>query len=297
MKILITGATGTIGVALCHKLSAHQLIVLTRNSKKAKAKLSNDVQCVETLDEVDFNNLDAVINLAGEPIADKRWSKKQKERITSSRIALTSELSQNILDAENPPGVFISGSAIGFYGRQPACLQVTEDFTNYNPEFSHSLCKAWEEAALLSERRTRVCLVRTGIVLSSTGGALSKLVPSFKLGLGSIVGSGEQMMSWIHIDDMTNGIIHLLEREECCGIYNFTAPNPVSNTEFSKNLAKTLDKPCFLSMPSSVMKLLFGEMSDLLLYGQNVVPNRLKESGFAFRFSNLDEALKDVLAP
>lgn len=295
MKILVTGATGTIGAALCEKLSAHQLIVLTRNRVKAKRKLSNDVEYIDALNQIDFNKIDAVINLAGEPIADKRWSNKQKALISTSRVTLTTEITKSILEATNPPSVFISGSAIGYYGRQPSSVQISEHFENCYPEFSHTLCKEWEDTALLCQSKTRVCILRTGVVLSSKGGALAKLLPSFKLGLGSSVGHGDQMMSWIHIDDMANGIIHLLESKECRGAYNFTAPNPVSNKVFSKTLAKTLKKPCLFVMPSPVMRLLFGEMSDLLLFGQNVVPSKLMESGFVFRFPDLDEALSDVL--
>lgn len=295
MKILVTGATGTIGKELCSKLSTHQLIVFTRNTQTAKRTLSSNFEYVDSLDLVDFNELDAVINLAGEPIAEKRWTNKQKELIKASRVNVTSYISRKILEADSPPSVFISGSAIGYYGRQPSSLAVTESFTECNPEFSHTLCNAWESAALLSDSKTRVCVLRTGIVLSQTGGALSKLLPTFRLGLGSIVGSGQQMMSWIHIDDMTNGIIHLLTNEDCRGSYNFTAPNPATNMEFSKTLAKTLKKPCFLKMPSGVMTLLFGEMSELLLFGQNVLPKKLQESGFEFRFPNLTGALDDLL--
>ena len=297
MKILITGATGLIGSALCKLLAdKHELIALTRNINKAKNTLPNSIIALDNLKDVNFDDLDAVINLAGEPIADKRWSAQQKQKIFQSRLAITEQIVNNINVSDTPPKVFISGSAIGFYGRQPAENVITESYSSTYPEFSHQLCKQWEELALQAHSPgVRVCLLRTGIVLSKQGGALDKMLPPFKLGVGGRMASGKQMMSWIHIDDMVNAIVFLLKDEKAHGAFNLTAPEPVSNTNFTQTLAKTLNRPALFPMPEFVLKLLFGEMSDLLIYGQNVIPEKLEQQGFKFKFKTLDTALNEIL--
>jgi uncharacterized protein (TIGR01777 family) len=297
MKILITGATGLIGSALCKLLAdKHELIALTRNINKAKNTLPNSIIALDNLKEVNFDDLDAVINLAGEPVADKRWSAQQKQKIFQSRLSITEQIITKINTSDTPPKVFISGSAIGFYGRQAAEKVITESYSSTYPEFSHQLCKQWEELALQAQSPdVRVCLLRTGIVLSKQGGALDKMLPPFKFGLGGKMASGKQMMSWIHIDDMVNAIVFLLEDEKAHGAFNLTAPEPVSNTNFTQILAKTLKRPALFPMPEFVLKLMFGEMSDLLIYGQNVVPEKLEQQGFKFKFETLDTALNEVL--
>ena len=297
MKILITGATGLIGSALCKMLAdKHELIALTRNINKAKNTLPNSIDVLDNLEDLNFDDLDAVINLAGEPIADKRWSAQQKQRIFQSRLGITEQIVTKINASDAPPKVFISGSAIGFYGRQPAENVITESYSSTYPEFSHQLCKQWEELALQAQSPdVRVCLLRTGIVLSKQGGALDKMLPPFKLGLGGKMASGKQMMSWIHIDDMINAIVFLLDESNAHGAFNLTAPEPVSNTNFTQILAKTLNRPALFPMPEFVLKLLFGEMSDLLIYGQNVIPEKLEQQGFKFKFKTLDTALNKVL--
>ncbi|MEQ3515590.1 TIGR01777 family oxidoreductase [Pseudoalteromonas sp. BZB3] len=297
MKILITGATGLIGSALCKLLAnKHELIALTRNINKAKNTLPNSIDVLDNLEDLNFDDLDAVINLAGEPIADKRWSAQQKQRIFQSRLGITEQIVTKINASDAPPKVFISGSAIGFYGRQPAENVITESYSSTYPEFSHQLCKQWEELALQAQSPdVRVCLLRTGIVLSKQGGALDKMLPPFKLGLGGKMASGKQMMSWIHIDDMINAIVFLLDEPNAHGAFNLTAPEPVSNTNFTQILAKTLNRPALFPMPEFVLKLLFGEMSDLLIYGQNVIPEKLEQQGFKFKFETLDTALNEVL--
>lgn len=297
MKILITGATGLIGSALCKLLAdKHELIALTRNINKAKNTLPNSIDVLDNLEDLNFDDLDAVINLAGEPIADKRWSAQQKQRIFQSRLGITEQIVTKINASDAPPKVFISGSAIGFYGRQPAENVITESYSSTYPEFSHQLCKQWEELALQAQSPdVRVCLLRTGIVLSKQGGALDKMLPPFKLGLGGKMASGKQMMSWIHIDDMINAIVFLLDEPNAHGAFNLTAPEPVSNTNFTQILAKTLNRPALFPMPEFVLKLLFGEMSDLLIYGQNVIPKKLEQQGFKFKFKTLDAALNEVL--
>ncbi|XOV81404.1 MAG: TIGR01777 family oxidoreductase [Aestuariibacter sp.] len=305
MNILLTGASGLIGKALLKNLVAdgHHVLAVSRSPEKAqtaiKKQYGNQVlaavdwcQSIEELQDVDA--IDAVINLAGEPIVASRWTDSQKRRIENSRWLITKQLVDLIHKSANPPAVFISGSAIGYYGRQDS-QPIDEDYEQVYPEFSHQLCKRWENIAMeASSDVTRVCLLRTGIVLSNKGGALDKMVLPFKLGLGGPIGDGKHFMSWIHIEDMVSGILHLLHSEISKGAYNLTAPNPANNKDFAKALAKALSRPALITTPKFALRLLLGEMADLLIYGQNVLPTKLQQEGFEFRFGQLDAALQDL---
>lgn len=294
MKLLITGATGLIGTALYKKLrNQHQLTVLTRNANRAYQKLGHDIEAITQLSELNnLNQFDAVINLAGEPIAGKRWSNGQKRRIEQSRWQITEQLAHLFEASDQPPEVLISGSAIGYYGRQGR-EPVTEDSHKVHDEFTHRLCAHWETLAVQAESAsTRVCLLRTGIVLAQDGGALQRMALPFKFGLGGPIGDGKQMMSWIHLDDMVDLILYLLNNEECKGPYNATAPNPVSNEEFSRTLARVLNRPCLFRVPAVVMRALLGEMADMILTGQAVLPERIQQHGFEFRHSTVRDALQ-----
>lgn len=296
MRILITGGTGLIGSQLVPFLAAeHKVVVLTRNVAMAERVLSHKIELHSSLDHFDdLNEFDAVINLAGEPIVNKRWSPEQKNIIENSRWQTTEQLVELFKTSSRPPGVFISGSAIGWYGRQ-GDQEIDEYSDSFHQEFSHSLCKKWEDIAMSAEsKETRVCLLRTGIVLTGNGGALGKMVLPFKLGIGGPIGKGQQYMSWIHMQDMLRGIAHLLTQSDCSGIYNLTAPTPVTNKDFSILLAKTLGRPCVFRTPAFVLKLAMGEMADLLLYGQRVIPTRLIESGFTFEYAELEQALSSL---
>lgn len=297
MHIFITGGTGLIGRHLIPALfrdAATKITVLTRDTTKAKASLPDNVALITSLDDtLDFDDVDAVINLAGEPIADKRWSETQKTRICESRWQITQQLTDKINAAEQPPATFISGSAIGYYGRQGDKL-VTEAFTEVHREFTHTVCEQWERIALQASQKTRVCLLRTGVVLSGDGGALSKMRLPFSLGLGGRIGDGNQYMSWIHINDMVAAILFLLEHKNCEGAYNLTAPTPVTNTEFVKAYAASLGRPAIFPMPALALKLLMGEAADILLTGQRVVPQKLQDAGFQFSFSDVQPAFVDI---
>ncbi|WP_339901219.1 TIGR01777 family oxidoreductase [Paraglaciecola polaris] len=292
MRILITGGTGLIGSNLIPKLKPNEITVVTRNVSQAELVLGHKVTLISSLD--DFENLDdfhVVINLAGEPIADKRWSPEQKKRIEHSRWDMTEKLVSLIKAGSAPPSLFISGSAIGYYGRQNEQI-IDEEFDAPHDEFSHQLCARWEFLAKQAEStQTRVCIVRTGLVITRRGGALMKMVPPFKFGLGGPMGSGQQYMSWIHLEDMLDGLIHLIENTQCQGVFNFTAPTPVTNAQFSKTLATVLHRPCFLPMPAFALRVIMGDAADLLLYGQRVVPKRLQESGYQFHYPELAHAL------
>lgn len=299
MNFLITGGTGLIGRHLIQYFlrqsdSLHQFLVVSRQAENTLFKYSN-VSAIDSLTLLnDLNDIDVVVNLQGEPMFGKRWTKSHKNKLCQSRWAITQKLTELIQASDNAPSVFISSSAIGYYGRQGS-NRITEDFRDCFNEFSHRLCEQWEKNALLAQSETtRVCILRTGIVLSKDGGALSQMLPSFKLGLGGTIASGSQMMSWIHINDMINLIVHCIENKNIIGSVNATAPYAVSNKEFSQTLANQLHRPCIFSMPKFVIQLLFGEVSDLLVYGQNVVPQKLIDNNFEFNFPKLELALSDL---
>ncbi|WP_440056201.1 TIGR01777 family oxidoreductase [Pseudoalteromonas sp. T1lg65] len=298
MRILITGATGLIGKRLSQYLAhKHSVIALTRNITKALSTLPKGIEPVSCLNKVNFNELDAIINLAGEPIAEGRWTKNKKQKIINSRLELTQQICKKIIESETPPHTLISGSAIGYYGRQLPETQITERFTQCHPEFSHDVCKQWEQMAESARsEQTRVCLLRTGIVLAKDGGALKRMLPPFKCGLGGPIGSGKQIMSWVHLDDMVQLILFILRHREIDGPVNATAPEPVSNGTFSIALANAISRPAFITTPGPVLKLMFGEMADLLLYGQQVIPEKLLDSGYRFRYPNLTEAFQQIFS-
>ncbi|WP_342804875.1 TIGR01777 family oxidoreductase [Alteromonas sp. M12] len=296
MNLLITGGSGLIGSKLVKHIKAeNQLTILTRNPKIAEEKLGSGLTYISSLEHLsNLNDFDGVINLAGEPIVNKRWSCEQKTILENSRWEMTKKLGSLCVASQSPPKFFISGSAIGFYGRQDVQI-IDENFDKPNKEYSHSLCATWEKLALdIETEETRVCVLRTGIVLARDGGALEKMQLPFKVGLGGPIGSGEHYMSWIHIDDMVRGIVHLIDNAGCTGIYNFTAPEPVTNKQFSKAFASALHRPCILFTPKLALKLAMGEMADLLIYGQRVVPMRLLESDFQFNFPNIEQAFSDL---
>ncbi len=295
MNILITGGSGLIGQALIQALNADRIIVLTRQPEKAAKILSKDIALVTSLEQVDFNTLDIVVNLAGEAIVDKRWSAVQKDRICQSRWLITQALVEKIQSATTPPHCFISGSAIGFYGRQKANA-VDEEFRDIDPEFSHQLCQKWESIALqASSNKTRVCLLRTGIVLANNGGALKKMLPAFKFGLGGPIATGQQYMSWIHIDDMVAVILAAIYQPSLSGAINATAPMPVSNQGFSETLSLVLNRPCIFRIPAVLLRLMMGESADLVLFGQHVIPKKLLNNHFKFQYPSLQVALKQLL--
>ncbi|MFC3914926.1 TIGR01777 family oxidoreductase [Pseudaeromonas sharmana] len=296
MQILITGATGFIGQHLVAALSTeHQLTVISRRRDKAERLFAEQVQ-VRRLDEL--NNLDAfdvIINLAGEPIADRYWTTRHKERIAQSRWLLTEALQQKLAVSQPRPRLWLNASAIGFYGQSDA-NGVNEYSPVAQPDFAHQVCQRWEQlATMAAEHQCRVCLLRLGIVLGKEGGVLQRLLPLYRLGLGSQLGSGKQFISWIAIDDVIAAIQFLLTRHECHGAYNLTTPYPVSQLDFSRQLARSVQRPHWLWTPAWLLRLLLGERAALLINGPAVYPQRLQEAGFTFAFPELSQALHHVL--
>jgi uncharacterized protein (TIGR01777 family) len=295
MKILITGGTGLIGSNLIPLLRPNEIAVYTRNVAMAEQILGHKIHYLSSLSHLsNLNDYQVVINLAGEPIVGKKWTSEQKHKIEQSRWSITEKLVELIHASEQPPELLISGSAIGYYGPQDDKL-IDESFTQSNDDFGHQLCERWEQLARKAESaKTRVCIVRTGVVITKRGGALEKMLTPFRLGLGGPIGRGDQYFSWIHLEDMLQGLVHLIVNPDCKGIYNFTAPNPVTNIEFSQALAKALKRPCFFRVPETLLRLTMGESADLLLYGQRVIPKRLVESGYSFIYSDINKALDCV---
>ncbi len=300
MQILITGGTGFIGRELMKLLMTHKVTLLTRDIAKAKHRLnhihSENLSFIDTLDELqDLNHFDAVINLAGEPIADKRWTPKQKSLICRSRWDITEQLVALIHASTQPPAVFISGSAVGYYGDQQE-HPFDESLHIHHASFSHQICATWEQIALRAQsERTRVCILRTGVVLAPEGGALQKMLPPYKLGLGGTIGSGQQYMPWIHMSDMVQAIMFLLTTEHAQGVFNLCAPHPATNEIFSKSLAATIKRPHLLLAPKWAIKLLMGEAAELVLDSMRAKPKKLTELGFKFQYSHVKPALKNLL--
>lgn len=298
MRILITGGTGLIGTPLIQRLIARsdQVTVLSRSPQKVYSRFCKAVECWTSLQDKDnLNDFDAVINLAGEPIAEKRWTDEQKKILCNSRWKITQRLAELIAASKTPPHTFLSGSAVGYYGDQGQVV-VTESEQPHD-EFTHQLCQHWEALAQNAQSElTRVCLLRTGVVMSLEGGALAKVLPIFKMGAGGPVGHGKQYMPWIHIDDMVSAICYLLDNPTLCGPFNMTAPYPVHNDQFAAIIGEVINRPAFIRTPAFAIKTILGESAALVLGGQQAIPQRLEEAGFQFKYIELRVALENLFA-
>jgi len=297
MKILITGGTGFIGRTLCHRLldSGHELIVLSRRPEQVTKLCGKSVTAISNLEDLSSEeSINSIINLSGKGIADRLWTKKRKQKLLDSRINITKQLIAYVARAKHKPSVMISGSAVGYYGNNG---QSELDETTDNPDdFAQQLCKQWEAAVeSVKEHGVRLCIIRIGLVIGRNGGFVKRMLLPFKLGLGGRLGNGQQWMSWIHKEDLITIVEILLNASELEGNFNATAPQPVTNAEFSACLANNLHRPAIFPVPAIVLKLLLGEMSELLLGGQKVLPERLIEQGFPFQYKSLDSALKAIL--
>lgn len=293
-QILVTGGTGFIGRALCRQLldAGWHLTVLSRQSRSRVRQLcGNSVDGISSLTQLaSIAPLDAVINLAGEGIADGRWTPARKQALRDSRIALTQALCRELARLPHQPAVVISGSAVGYYG-DGGDAELTES-SPAGRDFAATLCSDWEQAVQpLEVLGIRVCRLRTGVVLHPDGGMLQRLLLPAKLGLGAVIGSGRQFMAWITREDLCRLMLCLLERNEAQGAFNAVAPQPVTNRDFTVALARVLHRPAFLSVPAPVLKCALGESASLLLASQRVVPQRAQALGFCFHHATLMDAL------
>ncbi len=290
MKFLISGGSGFLGEALCKKLldQGHQVAISSHRPKHCRVQDGVKVRSLDRLSATDY--FDIVINLAGAGIADQRWSESRKQMLRDSRLETTQALLDWMQIAVQKPQLFISGSAIGFYGAQGDVELVESSLPKH--EFVHQLCEDWEERAKIAQQLgIRTVLLRTGIVLHPDGGMLKRVWMPFKLGLGGRLGDGQQWMSWISREDWIRAVLFLIQDPNVQGTFNLTAPNPVRNLDFTQALATSLHRPTLLPMPAWFVKLAFGEMSGLLLDSQRVLPQRLTDEGFDF----IDPILSDYL--
>ena len=301
MKIAIAGATGFVGSRLVEQLQAqgHQVIILTRSPQQASNRFGqaqivgyNPLKSGEWQQSI--SGCDAVINLAGEPIAEKRWTPAQKRSILDSRQLGTQKIVEAIELATIKPQVLINASAIGYYGTSE-----TSKFDETSPagtDFLAEVCTAWETAAqAVTANGTRVVILRLGIVLGENGGVLGKMLAPFSAFVGGPIGSGNQWFSWIHRDDVVKLIIAALNDTKMQGVYNATAPNPVTMTEFAQTLGTVMNRPSWLPVPNFALEAMLGEGAIVVLQGQQVVPTRTLAQGFDFQYSTLKPALSAIL--
>ena len=297
MKIVIAGGTGFLGQPLTAALLAdgHAVVVLSRRASvpvAAGARLVKwDLAPPSSAWTTEIDGADVVVNLAGEPIADHRWTAARKSRIEDSRVTATRHLVNAILEAKQPPAVLVSGSGVGFYG--PCGDEFVTEDTGAGHDFLAGVCRRWEAQAVeASSSNTRVVCVRTGLVLERDGGALPKMLPPFRFGMGGRVGTGRQFWPWIHRADWVNMIRFAIATPEIVGPMNATAPDPVSNAVFARELGKALDRPSFVPTPRLALRVLLGEMADaLLLSGQRAIPAKAERLGFTFAYPTLAPAL------
>jgi uncharacterized protein (TIGR01777 family) len=301
--IAVTGATGTIGSAICQSLTARgdEVHALSRDAERAQAVLGDGVTTFGWHDPTStpppaeaLAGADAVIHLLGEPIS-QRWTESARQRIRDSRVLSTRMLVAGLraLPESERPRALISQSATGFYG--PSDDRVLDEQAPAGTDFLAQVVIDWEHEALEASDIARVVLARTGVVLSPSGGALAKMLPPFKLGVGGPIAGGHQYVSWIHLDDEVAALIFCVDHPEMQGAINLTAPTPVDNAELSRSLGRALHRPAFLPVPGFAIGLLYGEMGSIVTTGQRVVPSRLLESGFEFRQPAIEPALSDVL--
>ena len=308
MKLFLIGCTGFIGRELIPLLikEGHSLTVISRKSKEKLKMIEND----SSLRLIKMNpaksssweneeiqtrlkSCEGVINLAGEPIAEKRWTEEHCKEIKNSRLETTKNLIQNLRNLNKSPKVLINASAIGFYGTHSQNKFNEEDVPSN--DFLANLCAEWETIAKNKPRATRLLIIRIGIVLEKDGGALGKMLPIFRAGLGGPIGNGKQWMSWIHRKDLCNLINESVNNASFSGVLNGVAPNPIRMDEFAFLLGKVLGRPSLLAVPSPILKLILGDGSRVVLEGQNVQSQRLKKLKFKFIFPTINDALKGIL--
>jgi hypothetical protein len=301
MKIILAGATGFIGSSLICDLikDGHELVLLTRDAVRARQRFGDAAVC-ELWDgqragewSSHLDGADAVVNLAGTSIAGRRWNARHKAAIRDSRILATRAIVESMRRAANRPSLLINASAVGYYGNVPD--GTVDESAPASPDFLGRVCLEWETEAMKAEELgVKVARIRMGIVLGVGGGALEKMVLPFRLFVGGPLGSGSQWFPWVHRDDVV-GVIRFVLSRGIGGPFNVTAPNPVTMNEFCRALGRALYRPCWLSVPAFVLRLAVGEMAGNLLGGQRAIPSRLLHQGYAFKYRELEAALRDLL--
>lgn len=298
MKILVSGASGLVGKALIEWLLklGHQPIRLVR---RKSAQLPGDVFWDPENSDfsiADFEGFDAVVNLSGENIASGRWSEEKKQKIFDSRINTTHSLCKCLTQLKSPPSVLVNASAVGFYGNRGD--EVLNENSSSGPGFLSHVCQSWEQAAEQAKSKgIRVVCLRLGVVLSSSGGALAKMLPPFKFGLGGTLGSGKQYMSWITMEDLLKIILFSIDKTTLEGPVNAVSPQPITNQVFTKTLGRVLNRPTIFSVPAFAIKFALGEMGEeMLLSSTRAIPQRLIDAGFVFKYPELEAALRHEIS-
>ncbi len=296
MKVAMSGASGLIGTALRSSLTStgHEVLALTRQASLSPLEtITWDVD-KGRFDASGLEGVDAVIHLAGEPVAT-RWNQARKKAIRQSRVRGTKLIVEGLKSLKNPPKLLVSASAVGFYG-DGGDTELDESAPP-GEGFLPDVCQEWEKATMeaLGLGIRAVCM-RTGIVLSTKGGALGQMLLPFKLGVGVPIGSGKQWMPWVHIDDIVGAFRYVMANDDLVGAVNGTSPNPATNADFSKALGRALHRPAFLPAPAFALKILFGEMAQILLEGQRALPKKLLFAGYEFKYPDLSDVLEDVIS-
>jgi uncharacterized protein (TIGR01777 family) len=303
-RVVLTGATGTLGRAVAKALTARgdSVVALSREAERGRQALGDQVE-VHTWPAPTaapppseaLAGADGVIHLLGETVA-QRWSDEAKRAIRESRELGTRMLVDGLLglEAAQRPGVLVSQSATGYYG--PRGDEALDEQAHAGADFLAGVVSTWEAEALRASDRLRVTTTRTGVALSPQGGALAQMLPFFKLGIGGPVAGGRQYVPWIHLEDVVGGLLFCLDNAQARGAVNLTAPNPVTNGQLSKSLGRALHRPAVLPVPGFALRILYGEMAEIVTTGQRAIPAKLRELGYEFRFEEIDPALADVLA-
>ncbi|MBN2134512.1 MAG: TIGR01777 family oxidoreductase [Acidobacteria bacterium] len=290
MKILISGASGFIGSYLTGELhrDRHTVVKLVRDDRATPKDVAWNIESYKIVSGA-MEGFDVIIHLAGENLSNGRWTKSKKKKIYESRIIGTKLLAETIDKLKNPPSLFISASAVGYYGDRGNDELTEKDKPGEG--FLTEVCRDWESASELESSKTRVVNIRTGVVIGN-GGMLNKLLPVFKMGLGARLGTGKQYMSWINIKDFTEALKFIIRKKEIKGPFNLVSPEPVTNSVFTKELGRLLGRPAFLFIPGWVLKIIFGELADeMLLSSTKVQPEVLLKHGFKFKFPSIRESL------
>jgi len=292
MNYLITGGTGFIGSRFIKTLSSKKDCVIILSRKKREEV--NNFRFIDNLLLINnYEKIDCIINLAGKPI-DCRWTRKNKKEIENSRLSVTKSLEDLIERLIIKPKIIVSASAIGFYGDYNN--EILDESSIGKKSFTHKLCQEWENAALKLEKYgTRVCIMRLGVVLGQDGGFIKKISLPFKLGLGGSIGKGNQLFSWIHIDDVIAAMKFIIENKTCFGVYNFVAPETINNEKITRHIGKILNRPTIINIPTFLIKTVFGEMGvTLLLQGNKIMPTRLLDQGYIFKYNDAMLALNNI---